>query len=119
LEPLSGYLLLAARLAAEPALAGAYNFGPALSSNRTVVELVQEGLKHWPGKWEDCSDPNAPHEAGKLNLATDKAFHTLGWSPRWNFETTVARTIAWYKAAHEGQDVRSLVDADLEAYVDC
>jgi len=117
LEPLSGYLLLAARLTAEPALAGAYNFGPALSSNRTVAELVQEGLKHWQGKWDDCSDPNAPHEAGKLNLATDKAFHTLGWSPRWNFETTVARTIAWYKAAHDGANIPDLVKNDLIAYV--
>ncbi len=116
LEPLGGYLLLAARLAEEPALAGAYNFGPPLSSNRTVAELVQEGLKHWEGSWEDRSDPHAPHEAGKLNLATDKAFHTLGWSPRWNFETTISRTIRWYKAAHEGQDIRTLVDADLAAY---
>jgi CDP-glucose 4,6-dehydratase len=40
---------------------------------------------------------SAPHEATKLNLATDKAFHTLGWQPRWGFETTIARTAEWYK----------------------
>lgn len=61
-------------------------------------------------------DAHAPHEAGKLNLATDKAFHRLGWQPQWDFKTTVARTITWYKQAHEGQNIRSLVDSDLDAY---
>ena len=112
LEPLSGYLSLAAALAQtsefpvlrqildQPgAAAAAFNFGPNLSSNRTVADLVKEFIRHWPGEWEDKSDPSALHEATKLNLATDKAFHTLGWQPRWNFETTIARTASWYREA--------------------
>lgn len=122
LEPLSGYLLLAARIYEQaldstnrPPVSGllspqsgpstldplcsAFNFGPALESNRTVDDLVTELLKHWPGTWEDQSDPNAPHEAGKLNLATDKAAHLLNWFPVWNFEQTVKQTISWYRAA--------------------
>ncbi len=64
LEPLSGYLWLGACLANPPLsafgsqpsapssqLASAFNFGPALSSNRTVAELVQEVIKQWPGRW--------------------------------------------------------------------
>ncbi|MEI6072789.1 MAG: CDP-glucose 4,6-dehydratase [Verrucomicrobiae bacterium] len=119
LEPLSGYLLLAAKMAApldprpvdgtafftgprpsalDP-LCSAFNFGPTLASNRTVADLVQEILKHWPGEWQDKSDPNALHEAGKLNLATDKAFHLLGWQPRWDFSTTIEKTAAWYQEA--------------------
>lgn len=105
LEPLGGYLHLAARLAATGGAAnggnpaGAFNFGPPLDSNRTVADVVKEILKHWPGEWVDKSDPNAPHEAGKLNLVTDKAFHLLGWQPRWNFATTIARTLEWYQQA--------------------
>ncbi len=111
LEPLGGYLLLGARLAlASPnagsahespwrALCTAFNFGPNATSNRTVAHLVQQVLKHWPGQWVDRSDPNAPHEAGKLNLTSDRAFHLLGWSPVWDFEQTVARTVDWYRAA--------------------
>ena len=112
LEPLSGYLHLAAALARtsdfpvleqilkQPGAAtAAFNFGPNLSSNRTVAGLVQEFLRHWPGEWQDMSDPSAPHEATKLNLATDKAFHTLGWQPCWDFETALARTAEWYKRA--------------------
>lgn len=106
LEPLSGYLWLAAVLS-EPSLrpfsaelfASAFNFGPSLESNRSVVELVTEVLKHWDGRWEDKSDPNAVHEAKLLNLATDKAFHLLGWKPVWNFEKVIAATIQWYRNA--------------------
>ncbi len=82
LEPLSGYLWLGACLAnrhdssRNSQLASAFNFGPALASNRTVAELVLEVLKHWPGTWEDKSDPRAPHEATLLNLAIDKAAHS-------------------------------------------
>jgi CDP-glucose 4,6-dehydratase len=112
LEPLSGYLWLAARLAsardATTPLAGAFNFGPSLASNRTVLELVQEMLLHVEGRWVDASDPQAPHEAGKLNLATDKAFHLLGWRPVWDFAETVATTADWYR-----QDACGTATADL------
>jgi CDP-glucose 4,6-dehydratase len=124
LEPLSGYLCVAARLAGEgnaSQLASAFNFGPALSSNRTVAELVQEVLKHWPGEWDDRSDPNAVHEATLLNLATDKAFHLLGWSPVWSFGQTIAKTATWYRAAHElggshERDVLQLTQTQIEEY---
>lgn len=111
LEPLSGYLWLGAALASpqsprfkfHPSVyQSAFNFGPALASNRTVAELVQEILKHWEGKWEDRSDPQALHEAKLLNLATDKAHHLLGWSPAWSFAETIAKTVDWYRAAGGG-----------------
>ncbi len=122
LEPLGGYLLLAARLSqcsqdcigdgplalarmifSSPAAgAAAFNFGPGLDSNRTVADVVVEIIKHWPGDWADRAGAEAPHEAGKLNLATDKAFHLLGWLPRWDFSTTIAKTVAWYRAVHGG-----------------
>jgi CDP-glucose 4,6-dehydratase len=108
LDPLSGYLWLAAVLG-QPSLvpydprlfASAFNFGPGLESNRTVAELVVEVLKHWPGHWEDRSDSKAVHEAKLLNLSTDKAFHLLGWKPVWGFEKAVESTVGWYRTANE------------------
>ena len=76
----------------------AFNFGPALENNRTVQELVEEVLKHCDGEWLDQSEANAPHEASKLNLATDKAFHLLQWKPTWDFGKSIARTVEWYAA---------------------
>ena len=128
LEPLAGYLWLAAALAAAgtasavlPAslgdLAGAYNFGPALTSNRSVADLVQESLKHWPGHWEDRSDPQAVHEAQLLNLVADKAYHRLQWRPVWPFEATVARTVDWYRQSWQNQaPAAELTRAHIDAY---
>jgi CDP-glucose 4,6-dehydratase len=117
LEPLGGYRLLAERLSADPGLATAFNFGPQLEANRSVRELVEQALLHWPGSWLDQSDPGAPHEASLLNLVIDKAHHQLGWSPRWNFVTTVERTVGWYRRMQEGAgSAFELCKADLVSY---
>ena len=120
LEPLSGYLTLAAKIFAcgvdeesfssSPAsgtststhqllfaqLCSAFNFGPGPDSNRTVADLVQEILKHHHGEWRDASDPKALHEATLLNLSIQKAGKILGWRPVWNFEETIQKTVSWY-----------------------
>ncbi len=106
LDPLGGYLALAEKIYAgclttDKSLHTAFNFGPALTSNRPVKALVECILQHWPGSWQDCSDPEAVHEASRLNLVTDKAFHQLGWSPQWDFEQTIAATVHWYRQAHQ------------------
>ena len=65
--------------------------------------MVEEILRHWPGKWEDRSDPHAVHEASLLNLATDKAYHLLGWRPVWDIATSIEQTVRWYRAAEESE----------------
>jgi len=106
LDPLSGYLWLAAVLSRpvlrpydSGLLTSAFNFGPRLESNRSVAELVTEILKHWPGRWDDRSDPKAVHEARFLGLSTDKAHHLLGWMPVWGFEKAIDATVGWYRNA--------------------
>jgi CDP-glucose 4,6-dehydratase len=123
LEPLGGYLLLAQRLlgslgttSAPNSYCSAFNFGPNLDANRSVKELVEEALNHWPGSWRDVSDPKGPHEAGRLNLQIDKAHHVLGWRPRWDFAQTVARTVCWYRGVQRGGDGLQCCLDDLEAY---
>ena len=108
LESLSGYLWLGAVLARPEqaraplgALTSAFNFGPGHDSNRTVASLVTEFLRHWPGRWEDRSDPHAVHEAGLLQLTTDKAHALLGWEPVWRFEDAIGETARWYREAAE------------------
>ena len=119
LEPLAGYLTLAQRLYAEPLChSKAYNFGPAAAANRTVQELVEHLLPHWPGAagWRDVSQPGAPHEAGLLHLVADRAQQQLGWRPRWDFATTVARTAGWYHRVHRCEDALASCLDDLRAY---
>lgn len=127
LEPLSGYLWLGASLAAPklrqvelPALTAAFNFGPNRDANRTVAELVEEVLRHSPGKWRDKTDPNAPHEAGLLQLSTDKAYALLRWFPIWLFPESVAQTIEWYHEARQfsaAREFQKLTRSQIGAYI--
>jgi CDP-glucose 4,6-dehydratase len=113
LEPLSGYLWLGASLA-EPKLrrcdlsllASPFNFGPNRDAHRTVEELVEEVLRHWPGTWRDKTDPKAPHEAGCLQLSTDKAAGLLRWFPIWSFSEAVEKTVEWYRDARHCKAAR-------------
>ena len=71
LEPLSGYLALAANLRESPALHGEpYNFGPPETQNHSVGTLIDEMAKYWDHvKWNDVSTSKEHvHEAGLLQL---------------------------------------------------
>ncbi|MBI5387429.1 MAG: CDP-glucose 4,6-dehydratase [Verrucomicrobia bacterium] len=124
LEPLSGYLWLAAKLSQpstlNPQLSSAFNFGPRHDANRSVGELVAEVLKHWPGRWEDQSDPKAVHEAGLLQLSIDKAHALLRWLPVWNFSQGVKHTVEWYCGVKQEQDsaaIWQVTSAQIARYV--
>ena len=117
LEPLSAYLVLAEKLWREPALAGAYNFGPATHEAATVRTVVEQAQAMFPSAevvWGDGQ--GGPHEAGWLALEVAKARTALAVSPRWDLPTSVHRTLAWYRAQAGGADARSLCLADIEAF---
>jgi len=104
LEPLSGYLSLAAALSNNNELNGeAFNFGPPASQDHTVKELVEEIIVHWPGsKWVDkSSNNNMYHEAGLLKLNCNKALNILKWMATLNFEETAKWTADWYRMYYE------------------
>jgi CDP-glucose 4,6-dehydratase len=114
LEPLAGYLVLAERLWARPELAGAYNFGPPTqeaASVRDVVLLANRSYGSGKVVWGDGKE--GPHEAGWLALETAKSLHLLGVSPRWPLQTSVRRTMAWYRAQREGRAARELCAQDI------
>lgn len=117
IEPLAAYLCLAERLWAEPARAGAYNFGPLPHEAATVGNVIKMAASAYP----DCTvsyenNSNDPHEAGWLALETAQARQALGVAPRWGLTTAVERTMAWYRAQHGGADARALCLADLDAW---
>jgi len=120
LEPLSGYLWLGAQLAASAPrgeLASAFNFGPPPAATQPVATLVAEVLKHWPGKWEDRTDPKAVHEATLLSLAIDKAARVLGWKPVWDFPATITHTVEWYRSVSADASVAAgLTRRQITAY---
>ena len=117
LEPLAGYLSLAQNLWRQPELAGAYNFGPQTdeaTTVRDVVELARTAYGEGDVTYGECAD--GPHEAGWLALEIAKARVSLGVTPKWALTETVNRTMAWYRAQHEGTDARKLCEAEIAAY---
>jgi CDP-glucose 4,6-dehydratase len=119
LEPLGGYLTLAAKMVATPGArwCSAWNFGPSSGEELPVGKLVELFLETWgSGSWQDLSVPAAPHEAGLLRLAIDKAIWQLDWRPRWSVREAVTRTARWYQAFDPAADMTSRCLADIEAY---
>lgn len=100
LEPLAGYLILAANLAAqnETSLQGAFNFGPLENGHLTVGRLVEVAIGvYGKGDWKIVSSKSAPHEAETLKLDISKSNEILDWRPKLDAETSVQWTMDWYK----------------------
>lgn len=100
LEPLSGYLWLAACLAADAGLNGEpFNFGPAAADDRSVRDVIEALAAHWPGaEYAVKAPPGAVGEAGLLKLNCDKAAARLSWKPTLDFAETIGFTGDWYRA---------------------
>jgi CDP-glucose 4,6-dehydratase len=122
LEPLSGYLLLAARMARseDPRWCSAWNFGPLPGQEANVAELVQQFCDRWgEGQWLDVSNPAEPHEASVLRLSIDKATWEMGWRPHWDFQEAIRRTADWYHSFYmePSSASRERCIEDIRAYV--
>jgi CDP-glucose 4,6-dehydratase len=122
LEPLGGYLTLAAALVEHPELHGeSFNFGPPSHQNHSVLELVQQMALHWAQvRWEDVSHDNkGPYESGLLKLNCDKALHYLGWEAVLGFEETVRLTAEWYRAYYEEPEgIAAITEDQINKYIE-
>jgi CDP-glucose 4,6-dehydratase len=102
LEPLSGYLWLAARLAqGAAALHGdSFNFGPRPEVNETVLHLIEALRRHWPEAVAPELRPpaNPKPEAGLLRLDCTKARRDLAWQATLDFEETARFTAEWFRS---------------------
>jgi len=116
LDPLAGYLCLAEHLSADDGFHDAYNFGPELTDQCTVRDLVNTALKTWHGDWKDTSTPNQLHEANLLSLDIDKAKRELGWSPVWDFNNSVEKTVQWYLNVKQGADPLEITRAQIAEF---
>jgi len=100
LDPLSGYLMLAARQAIDPdTYSVPWNFGPSSGGAKSVQELVQELIHCWgSGHFLAQEDSAQKHEAGFLQLDCTKSNMLLNWSPVLSFSESVAWSAHWYKS---------------------
>jgi CDP-glucose 4,6-dehydratase len=119
LEPLSGYLMLAAKIYSNPEkYSGAWNFGPQGESIRTVQDLAERIVKLWgSGEVKANIQTGAPHEAKLLHLNCDKAKQILRWRPRWDFDRAVDETAYWYKEVLSGKSALQISRQQIKNYM--
>ena len=100
LEPLTGYLLLAEALAADPAgFARGWNFGPAPTDMASVREVIDLLGRHWGVTEPWAKQPGEhPHEAAMLTLDSSAAAEALSWRPRLSLDRALKLTADWYRA---------------------
>ena len=98
LEPLSGYLQLAAKLYTHgKAYSGGWNFGPSSYENYKVADVIAEIKKIIPAiQFNIKVVAEKHHEAGLLKLDITKAVNQLEWKPRLNLSQNIEFAIAGY-----------------------
>jgi CDP-glucose 4,6-dehydratase len=118
LEPLSGYLLYAERLAQGGAeLPEALNFAPLGAETVTVAEVATAiaGALGVQGGWKLAAGQHAP-EMQYLALDATLAYRALGWKPRLTAAEALEWTASWYRAFDGGEDARALSVRQIELY---
>lgn len=117
LEPLSGYLMIGQKLIEkDKSFAEAYNFGPSVTEDVNVEEVLISLKKYWDKIDYKIERPKEVlHEAGLLKLDCTKAYRNLGWMPTWKVEDALKYTILWYKEYYENKKV--ITTDDLASYI--
>ena len=120
LEPLSGYLMLAERLASEDGMSFAegWNFGPVDADAWPVQKVVDTFIMSIQQDWlsPKYGVPSDLHEANWLKLDISKAAQKLLWYPQLPLKTGLTWTSEWYAAALSGQDMRDFTLQQINAY---
>ncbi len=118
-EPLSGYLILAQKLYQEGSeFATSWNFGPEDSDARSVEYIVNSLCTLWADGSSYCLDNGKhPHEASYLKLDCSKAKTMLNWYPKWNIDMALEKSVEWYKAYRDGNDIRELCLTQIQQYI--
>ena len=110
LEALSGYILLAVKLKLEPKIHGeAFNFGPKLSHNYSVLSLLKRVKKIWPSiSWTTTNNKKKFKESNLLKLNCTKAKRIMNWQSTLSFKENIQMTIDWYKAYYMSKDSKKM-----------
>ena len=100
LEAVGGYISLAINLIQNKNLHGeSFNFGPSLSKEYSVLELVKAMSKNWENvSWKLVSKKKKIFfESGLLRLNCNKAKKILKWKSVLKFEENVEFVADWYR----------------------
>ncbi len=116
LEPVSGMMKLAKEMWYDRKFAGNWNMGPPSNMHYTVKDLTEKFIQYWEsGSYEVYRDSSAK-ESNVLQLDANKARRKLGLTQIYDYETAVMKTVQWYKAYYNSNDVEKLTNEQIGEY---
>ena len=99
LNPLEGYLLLAERLAGDPAFATAFNFGPRRgAADRRLDRRARQRARGRAASTSATAEHPPRHEAAIPSIDSTRAHTRLGWAPPWDLAAAIDMTVEWHLA---------------------
>ena len=116
LDCLNGYLLLVDALGSGAGI-GAWNFGPDVSSFRTVRDVADRAARTWGhGAGWIPDDGEHPHEEAVLTLNAQRARRELGWRDALDFDEAVGWTVDWYRRVEDGASPLDVTQGQIKEY---
>ena len=117
LDPLYAYLMIAAAQHDDFSFAGYYNVGPNESDCLSTGRLAEIFCKTWgDGLSYECLKKDGPHEANFLKLDCAKLKAVFGWTPGWDAQTAVEKTVEWTKVYAHGGDTAAKMDEQINLF---
>ncbi len=118
LDPLVAYLTVAMKQYENKDLQGAYNIGPHAKDCIATGKLVDLFCKKWGENlnWINLCENKALHETNLLYLNSEKIIQKTGFSPNWNVEKAVEKTIEWTKFYKDNANLVDCIKKQIEEY---
>ena len=118
---LYGYFLLTQRLYQDGSeFASGWNFGPNYEETKPVRWVVEQLTEMWGYRdsWV-AEQGNKPYEADFLKLDCSKAKSILGWYPQCGLNVSLKKTVEWYKALRDQQNMLNFTIEQIRSYGRC
>jgi CDP-glucose 4,6-dehydratase len=118
-EALFGYIKLSEKLFLKPKkYSGAWNFGPNDNQAITVESIVSLAIGNWDPKTKLLvNNDKYFYETDYLNINSKKSQDYLNWRPLWDIQTTIEKTVDWYKLYESKKDIRAFSAKQVEEYI--
>ncbi len=121
LEPLSGYLWLAIKLAGDrDKFTGGWNFGPKKEDSWMVQRIVEGILQRWKPSSTSLKieEDSSGAESQLLRLDCVKAQELLGWQAIWNVPDVLDAIVDWYQRYFDnpGSDMYPVLIEQIERF---
>jgi CDP-glucose 4,6-dehydratase len=127
IEPLYGYLLLAEKLSSKKGnlFAKAWNFGPNISQNMKVinlVKLIKTKIKTnskivIKRKFKKINKKFSSFESKYLNIDSTNVFRALKWSPSLSIINAVNLTVEWHQTFMKKGNLLELSREQIKDYL--